>query len=111
MIEQEDRSESTNGPQKSLNVGATRLPLHLVFQACVGVIIGIGITSLFKHIDQAQLALAGVIVAVLAWIGDQGFKLPNKRSKAGKRTKLALRIVSLIGFTMAAAPLLALIEA
>lgn len=92
-------------------MGATRTPLHLVFQACVGVIIGIGITSLFSGAGHAQLALAGVIVVIAAWIVDQGFRLPAPNTTSGARIRLVLRLVSLVGFTIAVSPLLQLIEA
>ena len=68
MIPQEDRDETPGAQRKAPRMGATRTPLHLVFQACVGVIIGIGITSLFSGAGHAQLALAGVIVVIAAWI-------------------------------------------
>lgn len=111
MIPQEDRDENPGTKRKPVHMGATRVPLHLVFQACVGVIIGIGITSLFSGIGHAQLALAGVIVVIAAWIVEQGFHLPEPNTKTGARIRLILRIVSLVGFTIAVSPLLQLIEA
>ncbi|GAA1413952.1 hypothetical protein AUR04nite_30400 [Glutamicibacter uratoxydans] len=110
MIPQEDRDETPGAQRKGTRIGATRVPLHLVFQACVGVIIGIGITSLFAGVMPAKLALAGVLVAIAAWIVEQGFRLPDAMSITGARIRLALRLVSLVGFTIAVAPLMALIE-
>ncbi|RKS22595.1 hypothetical protein DFO58_0627 [Arthrobacter sp. AG1021] len=111
MIPQEDRDDTAGAKRKPTHLGATRVPLHLVFQACVGVIIGIGITSLFSGVDHAQLALAGVIVVIAAWIVEQGFRLPEPNTTSGARIRLVLRIVSLVGFTIAVSPLLQLIEA
>ncbi|WP_313814254.1 hypothetical protein [Glutamicibacter sp.] len=110
MIPQEDRDDTPGAKRKGTRIGATRTPLHLVFQACVGVIIGIGITSLFSQVMPAKLALAGVFVAIAAWVVEQGFRLPDPQSASGARVRLILRLVSLIGFTVAVAPLLALIE-
>ncbi|MBF6672378.1 MULTISPECIES: hypothetical protein [Glutamicibacter] len=111
MIPQEDRDETPGAPRKSPQMGATRVPLHLVFQAFVGAIIGIGIVSLLSEVAPAQLALAGVLVTIVAWIIEHGFNLPAPNSKQGARVRLILRMVSLIGFTLAVSPLLALLEA
>ncbi|KSU66928.1 hypothetical protein [Arthrobacter sp. NIO-1057] len=111
MIPQEDRDETPGAPRKSPQMGATRTPLHLVFQAFIGAIIGIGIASLFSDVAPAQLALTGVLVAVAAWIVEHGFNLPPVNSKPGARVRLILRMVSLVGFTLAISPLLALLEA
>ncbi|MFJ2620878.1 hypothetical protein [Glutamicibacter sp. NPDC087344] len=111
MIPQEDRDETPGAKRKPTHMGATRVPLHLVFQACVGVILGIGITSLFSAVPAAQLALAGVIVVILAWVVEQAFNLPAPNTRNGARVRLILRLISLIGFTIAVSPLLTLIEA
>lgn len=111
MIPQEDRDESPGAKRKAPRMGATRVPLHLVFQACVGVIIGIGITSLFADVAPAKLALAGVLIVVAAWVVEQGFRLPEPNTANGGRVRLVLRLVALVGFTVAIAPLMTLIEA
>ncbi|WP_404285603.1 hypothetical protein [Glutamicibacter arilaitensis] len=110
MIPQEDRDESPGAKSKTSQIGATRTPLHLVFQACVGVIIGIGITSLLSEVPGAQLALGGVFVVLAAWIVEQGFRLPAPTTKNGSRIRLILRLIALVGFTIAVSPLLTLIE-
>ncbi|MGP9528486.1 hypothetical protein [Glutamicibacter sp. AOP5-A2-18] len=111
MIPQEDRDETPGAQRKAPPMGATRTPLHLVFQACVGVIIGLGIASVFSGVAPAKLALAGVLVIVVVWIVEQGFRLPAPNTKPGARVRLVLRLVSLVGFTLAVSPLLTLIEA
>lgn len=111
MIPQEDRDDTPGVKRKSPQVGATRTPLHLVFQACLGVIIGIGITTLLDGVPSAQLALGGVFVVLAAWIVEQGFRLPAPNTKNGARIRLVLRLVALVGFTIAVSPLLTLVEA
>lgn len=111
MIPQEDRDETPGAPRKSPQMGATRTPLHLVFQAFIGVIIGIGIASLLTEVAPAQLALAGVLVVIVVWIIEHGFNLPAPNSKQGARVRLILRMVSLVGFTLAVTALLTLLEA
>jgi len=111
MIPQEDRDETPGAPRKTPQMGATRTPLHLVFQACIAVLIGIGIVSLLSEVAPAQLALAGVLVAVVAWVVEHGFNLPPANSKPGARVRLILQMVSLVGFTMAISPLLTLLDA
>ncbi|MCS3491484.1 putative membrane protein [Arthrobacter sp. JUb119] len=110
MIPQEDRDETPGAQRKVPRMGATRTPLHLVFQACVGVIIGIGVVSLLSGLAPAQVALTGVVIAILVWIVEQGFRLPEPNTKQGARVRMVLRLISLIGFTIAVSPLLSLIE-
>lgn len=110
MIPQEDRDETPGVQRKAPRMGATRTPLHLVFQACVGVIIGIGLVSLLSGIAPAQVALIGVIIAVLVWIVEQGIRLPEPNTKRGVRVRLILRLISLVGFTLAVSQLMAMIE-
>ncbi|PRB72168.1 hypothetical protein [Arthrobacter sp. MYb213] len=111
MIPQEDRDETPGAKRKTSQFGATRTPLHLVFQACLGVIVGIGITSLLSEVSHVQVALAGVFVVLAAWIVEQGFRLPAPNTKTGARIRLILRLVALVGFTIAVSSLLTLIEA
>lgn len=111
MIPQEDRDETPGAKRKTAQFGATRTPLHLVFQACLGVIVGIGITSLLNDVSHVQVALGGVFVVLAAWIVEQGFRLPAPNTKTGARIRLILRLVALVGFTIAVSTLLTLLEA
>ncbi|WP_159609405.1 hypothetical protein [Glutamicibacter sp. JC586] len=110
MIPQEDRDETLGAKKKAPSVGATRTPLHLAFQGFIGVLIGLGIASLLSGMAPARLALAGVIVVIVTWAVEQVFPLPAPNTKPGARSRLVLRLLSLIGFTLTVSPLLSLLE-
>lgn len=109
MIPQEDRDETPGAKKKAPSVGATRTPLHLVFQGFIGVLIGLGIVSLLSGIAPAQVALAGIIVVIVTWAVEQVFPLPAANTKPGAQSRLVLRLISLIGFTLTVSPLLELL--
>lgn len=111
MIPQDDRDETPGAQRKTPQMGATRTPLHLVFQACVGVMIGIGLASLLSGLGAVQVALTGIGLTIAAWIVEQGFRLPAPNTKQGARIRLVLRIITLVGFTIAVSTLLAMLEA
>lgn len=94
--------------RKRTRVGESRTPMHLVFQGGIGVILGLGLASVIS-LPPAQLALTGVLISIAAWVVEQGFRLPSPATRDGAGLRLALRLVSLIGFTLSVSSLAALV--
>lgn len=93
---------------RSARMGESRTPMHLVFQASIGVILGLGLASLLD-LPAAQLALTGVVISILAWVVEHGVNFSRRPLRTQGRIRLALKLVALIGFTVSVSALATLV--
>lgn len=105
--------EPSNTPEakdarRESRMGQSRTPMHLVFQASIGVILGVGLSSIL-NLPTAQLALVGVFISIGAWVVEHGVNFTSRSLRTQGWIRLALKLVALIGFTVSVRALLTLI--
>lgn len=95
-------------PPRESRMGQSRTPMHLVFQASIGVILGIGLASILE-LPAAQLALVGVAISIAAWVVEHGISFASRSLRTQGLIRLVLKLVALIGFTVSVSALLTLV--
>lgn len=105
-----EHSHPTGGNARSSEsrIGQSRTPMHLVFQASIGVILGLGLASIID-LPTAQLALVGVFISIVAWVVEHGVNFSARNLRTQGRIRLVLKLIALIGFTISVSTLLTLI--
>lgn len=107
-----EQSNSHDGgtARRTSRLGESRTPMHLVFQASIGVILGLGLVSVID-LPAAQLALTGVVISIVAWVIEHGVDFPTSNLRTTGRIRLVLKLVALIGFTVSVSSLVGLVSA
>ncbi|TLK49823.1 hypothetical protein [Glutamicibacter sp. V16R2B1] len=104
--------QSKSGPdatgRRTSRMGESRAPMHLVFQASIGVILGLGLVQVIA-LPPAELALTGVIISIVAWAVEHGVQWSTANLRTTARIMLVLKLVSLIGFTICVSALVSLL--
>ncbi|MHC6177015.1 hypothetical protein [Glutamicibacter sp. X7] len=98
MIPQDGQDRGAGAKRKQAQVGASRLPLHLIFQAGIAAVVALGLEGLLQ-LPAANGALAGVALALLCWLIRELYQ--PSATRAGARVVLVLRMLSIVGFTFA----------
>ena len=106
----QSNSHDGGSARKASRLGESRTPMHLVFQASIGVILGLGLASVID-LPAAQLALTGVVISIVAWVIEHGVDFSSRNLRTAGRIGLLLKLVALIGFTISVSSLVGLVSA